>query len=639
MRHRLLLTLMLIAAVLAAGIRAQSRPIVAQTPPPMAAGLEIVQSAYDDLLSLFYRPLDPRDLLNAGWTRLSTDLQRAGGSPPPALGPLPEGQQPAFAAFSTAYEGLLAEAPPGLTPTEIADEIAAGMTSSIQDDHTNFLPPDSYQGLITSLGGGQSPVGAGIRLALGNPRLVAAVAPGSPADQAGVLAGDVIDAVGDLDSAPSGPQTINQSLDAPAGTPLVLTVDRAGQRLDLAVTTGPYYFPALDSRLLPGGAGYIRLDRFVSSGLVQPDGSEILSDLDRRLDALDAAGAQGLILDLRDNGGGDTFTAQELLGRFLPENVLATLNFDERGHQTDDVVSGLMRQRQLPMVVLVNGRSASASEVTASTLHDAGRVLLVGEPTAGDLASAQLVALPGGAGMELAVAEAASGQTGARIDRVGVPVDISVPDTRTAADYAAGRDPQLVAAAAALAQAPAPSAYDSTPTDLRASDLEASYAGLLPAASQIPTNDRLTEVVATNRLDLTHPNEWIDANGGARDPLALQAAQRARGYQGSIEQAYGLGPEQQPYVTVSIDVYATPHGAAQAVETNDFPDTLVETTSPVQLGDETVAYLGAWINLGTDSISWRRGALVFTVAYSDVPDDERPATLAALAQLVDASAR
>jgi hypothetical protein len=217
-----------------------------------------------------------------------------------------------------------------------------------------------------------------------------------------------------------------------------------------------------------------------------------------------------------------------------------------------------------------------------------------------------------------------------------VPVDVQAADTRTAADYAAGRDPQLAAAVTALASAPQPPAYDSTPTDLSPPALETQYGMLLPIASQIPTNDRLTRVIATNRLDLTHPNEWIDANGGARDPLALQAMIRARGYRGSVIQVYAAGPELQPAAQVSIDVYATPSGATQAIESNDFPDTQVAIASPVQLGDESVAYQGAWSSRGTDAIAWRRGDLVLTVAYSDVPGQERPDTLAALAKLVDA---
>jgi carboxyl-terminal processing protease len=627
--------LLLVVALFVVSAPLTSSPAAAQAPAADPAGLDIVRAAYDDLLSLFYRPLDPVDLLTAGWSSLASDLARAGDPPPPALGSLADDRDAAFSGFAAAYAHLLASAPPGVTPTGIAYAIADGMTRSVRDDHTNFLPPQAYQGLETSLGGGARPVGAGIRFAPDNPRLVAQVAPDGPADRAGVRPGDLIDVVSGGDPSLGPGQAVSQSLAAPAGTVLSLTLDRAGQALDLMLTTGPYYFPALESRLLPDGAGYIRLDRFVSSGLVQPDGKEILSDLDNSLDSLDAQGAQGLILDLRNNGGGDTFTAQELLGRFLPQSVLAILNYDERGDRAFDPVSGLMRRQQLPLVVLVNARSASASEVTASTLRDAGRALVVGEPTAGDLASADLLPLAEGAGMELAVAEVASGQTGAPIDHVGVGVDVAVPDSRTAADYAAGRDPQLDAAAAALAQAPAPPAYDSTPTDLSSAELSAMLGGLLPAAGEIPTNDRLTPIVPTNYLVLTHPNEWIDINGGAGDPLALAAAVRARGYQGSLVQAYGPGPEQQPAVQVAVDAYATPQGAAAALESNDFPEVQTTVPSPVQLGDETAAYRGAWIGLGTDSISWRHGGLVFTVAYSDVPDESRPDTLVALAQLVN----
>ena len=635
MRSRPLVLLVLLAALLLVSLPRRSTLAAAQTPASNVAGLDIVQSAYDDLLSFFYRPLDPGALLDTGWNALSRDLQES-GAPAPSLGSLPAGQAAAFAAFASAYDGALAQAPAGRTATAVAYDVAGAMASGVGDDHTNFLPPGAYQSLILSLGGAQAPIGAGIRLAPGDAQLVTAVAPGGPADEAGIVPGDRIVEVNGAEVTSGGPQALNQTFGAPAGTVISVTVDRGGRPLDVMLTIGSYYFPALESRLLPGGAGYIRLDRFVSPGLILPDGTEILSDLDRRLNDLEAQGAQGLILDLRDNGGGDLSTAEGLLGRFLPESTLATRAFDERGNQSYDLVSGLMRRVQLPMVVLVNGRSASASEVTASTLRDAGRAVLVGERTAGALAEAQLVALPEGAGMEIAEAEAESAQTGTRIDRVGVPVDIEAADTRTAADYAAGSDPQLAAAVAALAHAPQPPGFDSTPTDLTASDLEAEFGRLLPDPSQIPTNDRLTQVAATNHLDFTHPNEWIDANGGAIDPIALQTLARARGYRGSVLQVYGLGPELQPSVQISIDVYASVSGATQAVEANDFSESQVAVASPVQLGDETVAYRGVWTGLGADSISWRHGDLVFSVGYADVPGEARPDTLAALADVVDA---
>ena len=100
-------------------------------------------------------------------------------------------------------------------------------------------------------------------------------------------------------------------------------------------------------------------------------------------------------------------------------------------------------------------------------------------------------------------------------------------------------------------------------------------------------------------------------------------------------QSYSLELLVPPGVDVIIDLYETAAGAAAALASNDFPDIQVPATPPVELGDGTVAYRGAWLDLGEFSVSWRRGNVVFTVNYYDVPGYERPDTLAAVARLVD----
>jgi hypothetical protein len=94
-----------------------------------------------------------------------------------------------------------------------------------------------------------------------------------------------------------------------------------------------------------------------------------------------------------------------------------------------------------------------------------------------------------------------------------------------------------------------------------------------------------------------------------------------------------------PTVSVNLDVYATADGAHQATVTNDLPQMQSAMDAPVQLGDETVAYRGGWLATGSTSLVWRRGRLVLTVTYSDVPGLDRPDTLVALGQLVDARAQ
>jgi C-terminal peptidase prc len=422
------------------------------------------------------------------------------------------------------------------------------------------------------------------------------------------------------------------------GSTVNLTIDRGQGPQSYRVTRGRYYFPPLDSSVLPGGVGYLRLSDFVISGTTLPNGTEVLADLDRRLDDLDAQGAQSLILDLRNNAGGSVQTADEVLGRFLPDTVRSVREFDERGHETFDLASGRLHARQLPMVVLINAGSASASEITAAGLRDAHRAILVGQKSAGAVASSELLPLPGGGGLQIAVAAATAPDSNTELDGIGVTPDVPVAESRTLDDYRTGHDPQVDTAVVALANAPAPPAVTPPAFTVSSADLDRLLEPSLPASGELLPNDRLTVTTRWQRLDYLHPNEVIDQNGGSPDPLELQQTLRARGYLGTAMASYGAMPGDLPTVSVNADLYATADGAHDAITSNDARQLQAPIDPPLGAGEETSAYRGTWLATGSTVVIWRRGRVVFTVSYSDVPGFDRPETLAAIVRLVDARA-
>jgi carboxyl-terminal processing protease len=602
-------------------------------------GLDGVRAAYYDLLDLFYRPLNPRDLLQAGWAALRADAERRGVAPPGPLPELPADADTAFDAFAGAYSSYVANLSSSLTASTAAADVQSGMADSVHEQHTHYLPPSVMQRFLSIVGGGQQSVGLGIKVGGDPPGLITEVAPGGPAAVAGLQAGDVVVGADGKDLSTADSPSIAAALTGAAGSTITLTVDRGSGPMSIVATRGPYYFPPLESRVLADGVGYLRLADFVISGTTLPNGTELLSDLDRRLDELDAQGAQALVLDLRNNGGGSVQTADALLGRFLPDTSRSVREFDHRGHETFELASGRLHPRQLPMAVLINGGSASASEVTAVALHDAHRAVLVGQRTAGAVASSELLPLPGGGGLQIAVAAATGAESGADLDGVGVTPDVVIGQTRTLADYRSGHDPQLESAIAALANAPPPPVAAVQIPALSSGELDRLLESVLPTNGEVSTNDRLLVSNRWQRLDFIHPNELIDQNGGAPDPIALQQTIRGRGYEGSVLATYGSSPGDLPSVTVNADLYATNEGAHSAASTNDLTQVLQVIDSPVQTGDETVAYRGAWIATGSTQITWRRGRLVVTVTYSDVPGFERLDTLAAITQMVDARAQ
>ena len=617
---------------------ATAAPVPAFVQP--ATRIETIEAAFNLLMDQFYRQPEPAALLQAAWEGLADALEEAGAREPiPPAPELPAGRSGAWRAFAAAYPSLAALAPPEASQVEVAFVAVAAMTASLQEQHTGFLDPESYAAFSAQLSGAGESIGLGVILA-GDlpPWVIAKVAPGGPADRASIRPGDTIVTVNGTDVARASRQQFSQAVGGPEGTVVHLQLERpdAGT-VEATVTRGPYRFPDFEARVLPDGVGYLRLLSF-SAFLQPPSGRpNVIQELDAALERFEAAGVTAWVMDLRDNTGGYTFTADELIGRFLPD-VVAAINVDERGNRGEDLTGSRAFRRQLPMAVLINDGSASSSEVFASAMQEYDRAAVVGERSAGALAGALTFPLPDGAGLYVAVTEVRTGRLNALVDEVGVTPDVEVEDTRTAADYAAGRDPQLEAAIAAArgrpAAAPPPTRFSGQLTEAALRDQLARY---LPTADEVPPAPLIAAPELLGDLPVSDPNRFASA---AEDARALAGGVQARGWLGSYARYYG-GPAglSGPYLVAAIDLYATPAGAIAALNSNDFPRLQREAPVPVQLGDGTVAYIGRWLGAGGAILMWRSGRAVVTAVYSSIPGAESFEPAVALARLVDARLR
>lgn len=634
MSRRLPALLVVLALVLAVVLA----PVPAVRAAPEAR-TDIIRAAYTLLMDHFYRMPVPGQLLQAAWTGAGRALIAAGAREPlPELPALPQDRDGAWSAFAQAYGSLAALAPAELSQTDLAFAAVDAMTDSLEERHTAFLPPQLYQAFISQVGSSATEgVGLGVRLTTRAPWLITEVAPDGPAARAGLRPGDTILAVDDQDVTAVARPALARALARPEGTAVELRVERpeVGQII-VSVTIGRFRFPDLEASVLSDGTGYLRLRSF-SSFLIDPAGRpNVIEALDAALASFEQQGAVRWVLDLRGNPGGFGFTANALIGRFLPDVVTQQVS-NQRGRFGEHASFGLPFPVQRPLAVLVDGGSASASEIVASTLQEYGRALIVGTRTAGALAGALLFPLPEGAGLEVAVEEVRTGRGGVLVDGQGVTPDLEVADERTPADYAAGRDPQRAAAVAALRdRSPLPAPPPPPPGQLGATELRRLLERYFPPAEEVPATVDIAVPRLLGDLPLTQPSEFVGALGPVPDPLGLAQLVRSRGWMGSYSRFYGEVPGLAgPYLSVTIDVYRSQAGAYAALMSNDAPAVQEAVSAPVQLGDGAVAYRGVWVNAGASILMWRQGRAVITVTASAVPGHESFDPVVALARAVD----
>jgi len=249
-----------------------------------------------------------------------------------------------------------------------------GMLSSLGDEHTSYMTQQEYEQANMELDGSYEGIGAyvdttGEYLTIINPM------PGSPAEEAGLQPKDIVIAIDGEDMTGIDPSVVIQSVLGPAGTTVVLTIVREGEEepFDVEITRQEIIIPSVEYEMLENNIAYLRLYDF---------GTNTTRDMKSALKALLKEDPAGLILDLRGNTGGYLSTSIQVASEFIDEGVIVIERFGDGTQQTYDADRGGLAT-DIPLVVLVNGGSASASEIVAGAIQDYSRGLLIGETTFG----------------------------------------------------------------------------------------------------------------------------------------------------------------------------------------------------------------------------------------------------------------
>ena len=249
-----------------------------------------------------------------------------------------------------------------------------GMVDSLGDPHSSYMDPDEYLQANLPLDGEYEGIGAWVD-ADGEFLTIISAMPGSPAERGGLQPGDQVIGVDGEDVTGLDGNLVIRRVLGPAGTAVRLTIRREGvpDPIDLELVRERIDLASVEGEMLEGDIGYIRLLSF---------GAQTADDLDRELADLLRQDPQGLILDLRGNGGGFLHTAVDVASQFLSEGVVLSERFGD-GQETVYEVEGGGRATQIALVVLIDGGSASASEIVAGAIQDHDRGLLVGETSFG----------------------------------------------------------------------------------------------------------------------------------------------------------------------------------------------------------------------------------------------------------------
>jgi carboxyl-terminal processing protease len=316
-----------------------------------------------------------------------------------------------------------------------------GMLAALGDQHTSYMDPQEFEDANAGLEGTYEGIGAYVDTS-GDYLTVISPIKNSPAEAAGLRPGDKIIAIDGEDMTGIEPELARRRVLGPAGSVVRLTIQREGESepLIFEITRAQIVVSSVEHEMLENDIGYIKLNTF---------GDTTTRELRAALQEIMAGNPRGLVLDLRNNGGGYLQTAVEVVSEFVPSGVVLIEKYGDGTEDTYEARSGGLAT-QIPLVVLVNEGSASASEIVAGAIQDFERGKLVGMTTFGKGSVQIWTPLSDNQGAVRVTIAKWLTPNGRTIHEVGLEPDFEVELTEE--DFLAELDPQLDKALEVLEQ-------------------------------------------------------------------------------------------------------------------------------------------------------------------------------------------
>ncbi len=283
-----------------------------------------------------------------------------------------------------------------LIAASLVDGAIAGMVESLGDQNSGYITPELYPVVFDDLSGTVEGIGVVIRTneEIGGIEIVNVLA-GTPAAKAGIQIGDVFAAVNGEDVLGISQIELAGLVRGPSGTTVEITMLRNAERVDFTLTRARIDVPNIEWHIVDEtNIGYIKLNQFTAGAR---------NELDTAIGDLNIETLDGLVIDFRGNPGGLLTSAIDVASAFIEEGPILIEDF---GNDSETIfrADGTYRDLGIPLVILVDERSASASELVAGALQDTGKATIIGETTFGKGTVQTIQELVNGGGLRLTIA-------------------------------------------------------------------------------------------------------------------------------------------------------------------------------------------------------------------------------------------
>ena len=295
----------------------------------------------------------------------------------------------------------------------LVEGIYSGYAAALGDPYTEYYDEEETAALMESTSGEFSGIGASMTQNTDGPgAVITTVYEDSPAAEAGLQEGDVISKVDGTDVSGMDLDSIVSLIKGEKGTEVTITVLRGGEEVEVTAVRDTIQVQTVEYNMMEDQIGYISVSEF----------DDVTYDqFKNALETLEGEGMEGLVIDLRNNPGGNLSTVTDMLKLLLPEGTIVSIT-DKNG-DTEEVTCDGSNEFTKPLAVLVNQYSASASEVFSGAIQDYGIGSIVGVTTYGKGVVQQLIDLGDGTCLKVTIAEYYT-PSGRSINGVGVKPDV-----------------------------------------------------------------------------------------------------------------------------------------------------------------------------------------------------------------------